>query len=273
MKVYRNTTEIAAKDKRGRNMSMLGLGILFIGLLASFIPSWFPLGTTPSNPIFVFLQQYWTIISFAALPLGFLAASFGSYYVTRYARRRWAGTNVIARPDEMVERGLKGLDDKYSLFIFSLPVAYVLLTPFSIMTLAVRSDKGKVRVEGDKWKEGWGMGRLLTIFSREGVGHPPSELDDQTKKIQTYLANVPAPSDDPVLIEGAVLFINSETLLEMSNPSVPVVRVDQFKDYLRKRSKETKANPAVMRAVADYMQTHNRAIEAEGDATEAPAKA
>lgn len=271
MKVYRNKAEIISKDKRGRNLSMIGLGILFIGLLASFIPSWFPPGTTPGNPFFVFLQQYWSIISFAALPLGFLAASFGSYYVTRYARRRWAGTNVIARPDEMVERGLKGLDDKYMLFIFSLPVSYVLLTPFSIMTLAVRSDKGSVRVEGDKWKERWGLSRILTIFSREGVGHPPTELDDQTRKMQKYLANVPAPSDDPVLIEGAVLFINSETQVEASNPSVPVVRIDQFKDFLRKRAKETKANPAVMRAVADFMQANNLAVQGEqsGEAVEA----
>lgn len=271
MKVYRNKSEIARKDKRGRNLSMIGLGILFVGLLASFIPSWYPPGTTPSNAFALFLQEYWAIISFAALPLGFLAASFGSYYVTRYARRRWTGTNQIARPDEMVERSLKGLDDKYMLFIFSLPVAYVLLTPFSIMMLAVRSDKGKVRVEGDKWKERWGLGRLLTIFSREGVGHPPTELDEQTKKIQKYLANVPAPSDDPVLIEGVVLFINPETELEVSGATVPVVRSDQFKDYLRKRNKETKANPAVMRAVAEYMQTHNLAVESTSEPEEAMA--
>lgn len=272
MKVYRNTQVIAQNDRRGRRLSMAGLGILFVGLIASFAPTWFPPGTPQTNPLFAFLQQYWGVIAFAALPLGFLCASFGSYYVTRFARRRWAGSSVIARPDEVLERGLKGLDDRYHLFIFSLPVSYVLLTPFSVMTLAVRSDKGKVRIEGAKWKEGWNLSRILTLFSREGVGHPPSELTDQAQKMVKYLSGAPAPSEDPVVIEGAVVFINAETLVEAKEPTVPVVRIDQFKEYLRKRVKEEKPNAAVMRAVADFMSQNNSAVEKTTDPAEAPVK-
>lgn len=84
---------------------------------------------------------------------------------SRYARRRWAGSATPGRPDEAFERSLKGLDDRFSLFIFSLPTAYTLVTPSQIINFAMRSDKGTIRVAGNKWREGWGMGRILTLFA------------------------------------------------------------------------------------------------------------
>ena len=262
MKVFRNTTEITKRDRMGRRLSMTGLVILFIGLLASFVPTWYPIGTTAESELGRFLQSYWAIVSFAALPLGFLAASFGSYYITRYARRRWPGSNSIARPDELLERSLKGFDDKYSLFVFSLPIGYALLTPTSLLTIALRSDKGRVRVQGDKWRESWGIGRILTLFAREGVGHPPTELADHERKLRDFLAKAPAANGvnlAEVPIEGAVVFLNSESQLDLQNPSVPVLRADQLKDYVRKRAREGKPNPALMRAATEYLQSHNAA--------------
>src|SRR5215217_3577273 len=117
MKIYRNAAEIRRKESLGRRLSLTGLGILFAGLLASFVPSWFPPSTDPivavSAPV-QFLQAYWSWISFAALPLGFIFASFGSYFINRFARRRWPGIKTVVRPDEVLERNMKGFDDKYA---------------------------------------------------------------------------------------------------------------------------------------------------------------
>ncbi len=265
MKVFRNTTHIRKRDKLGRRLSTAGLIILFIGLLASFVPTMYPPGTVPVGGMQEFLIGNWSIISFAALPLGFLAASLGSYFITRYARRRWPDSASPGRPDEAFERSLKGLDDRFSLFIFSLPVSYVLVTPSQIITFAMRSDKGKIRVEGNKWREGWGLTRIMTLFAREGVGHPPSDLADQEKKLRTYLAGAPVGENGlnlaEVPVEGAVVLLNAQTQLELVGPpSVPVMRSDQLKDYVRKRVKEVKPMP-IMRAAAEYMATNNTADE------------
>ena len=48
MKLYRNVSEIRRKEMLGRRLSLIGLGVLFIGLLASFVPSWFPPSTDPA---------------------------------------------------------------------------------------------------------------------------------------------------------------------------------------------------------------------------------
>lgn len=262
MKVYRNLAQIKKKETRGRRFSLVGLGILFVGLLASFVPTWInPLD--PVQPGFMgFLQQYWSWISFAALFIGFICASVGSYYINRYARRRWPGSRFYERPDEVLERSMKGLDDKYGYFAMSLPVGYALAGANGITVFAVRSDKGRVTVTGDKWREPFSFGRIFTIFAREGVGNPAQDLEEQKEKIRALL-NAAAQSSDASLlqsvpIDGVAVFLNQEIQLELSNPSVPALRADQVKDYVRGRAREVKLSNAAVRAL-------NEALVAKAD--------
>ena len=263
MKLYRNNSEIRKKESMGRRLSLIGLGILFIGLLASFVPSWFPPSEDPTVTVSApvqFLQTYWTWISFAALPLGFICASFGSYFINRFARRRWPGMKTIARPDEVLERSMKGFDDKYAYFAWSLPANHVLVGPNGVTVMAVRSDRGKVTVQGDRWREPFNMGRFFTVFAREGVGNPALELEDQIKKLRALIANAPLPegeSADNVPIEPVAIFLNPEMQIKLENPSVTVLRADQLKDYMRRRAKEVKLSPATMRVVSEYLATHS----------------
>ena len=263
MKIYRDYRVIRGKERTGRRLSLIGMAILFVGLIASFAPSRYPdpTVTEATSSVGQFFEQYWAMISFAALPLGFLFASLGTYYIARYARRRWPG-GVVARPDEVLERGLKGFDDKYSLFIYSLPVGYALLTPFALMTFAVRSDKGRVTVQGNRWREGWNFSRIFTFFAREGVGNPPSELAEQERKMREYLAKG-GPELAGTPIEGAVLFLNSDSVVLAEEATVPILRGEQLKEYIRKRAKEVKAPPALMRQAAAYLQENNGASEPE----------
>src|SRR5690606_4556370 len=210
--------------------------ILFIGLLASFVPTWLPPDQPTPNPMARFIQLYSPWISFAALPLGFVFASFGSYFINRYARRRWPGSRTIARPDEMLERSMKGFDDKYAYFAWSLPADYVLAGPSGILVFAVRSDKGRVTVQGDRWREPFTLGRFFTVFAREGVGNPTFELEEQTRKLRALLsrsatpANGEARSDDAttddattdgpfaaVPIQPVAVFLNPEIQLTLDN--------------------------------------------------------
>ena len=276
MKLYRNTSEIRNKESLGRRLSLVGLGVLFIGLLASFVPSWFPPSEDPSVTVSApvqFLQTYWTWISFAALPLGFVFASFGSYFINRFARRRWPGMKTIARPDEVLERSMKGFDDKYAYFAWSLPANHVLVGPNGVTVMAVRSDRGKVTVQGDRWKEPFNLGRFFTVFAREGVGNPALELEDQIKKLRALIEKAPLPQGESaanIPIEPVAVFLNPEMQITLENPSVTVLRADQIKDFMRRRAKEVKVSPATMRIVSEYLATnsdHQAAMTAAPAAT------
>jgi hypothetical protein len=261
MKLYRNVSEIRRKESLGRRLSLSGLGILFIGLLASFVPSWFPPDAVVTSPPARFLQQYWTWISFAALPLGFVFASFGSYFINRFARRRWPGMKTIARPDEVLERNMKGFDDKYAYFAWSLPASHVLVGPSGVMVMALRSDRGKVTVQGDRWREPFSIGRFFTVFAREGVGNPSLELEDQIRKLRVLIDQTPVPKGENaavVPIEPVAVFLNPEMQITLENPSMAVLRADQLKDYVRKRTKEVKVSPALMRAVTEHLAANSQ---------------
>lgn len=269
MKLYRNLNEIKRKENLGRRLSLIGLLILFIGLIASFVPTWYPPDQPATNPITRFLQTYWAWISFAALPLGFIFASFGSYFINRFARRRWPGIRVIARPDEMLARSMKGFDDKYAYFAWSLPANHVLVGPCGILVFALRSDRGRVIVQGDRWREPFSLGRFFTIFAREGVGNPAFELESQVRKLRQVLGQNSANGADEssretgkaldkVPIEPVAVFLNPEMQISLENPTIPVLRADQLKDYVRRRAKEARLSNNTVRELTDRLVQHSR---------------
>ncbi len=266
MKVYRNSKEINRKDTIGRRLSLTGLGILFVGMIASFVPTMYPpTEPPPTGLIAPFLFQYWSLISFAALPLGFLTASIGSYFINRFARRRWPGSKLPGRPDDVLERSLKGTDDRHALFVYSLPVNHLLAGPFGLIQFAVRSDKGQVTVEGERWREPRSWRRMLTLFAREGVGNPNSELVDQEKHLREFLAKAQANSEETeanlkeanlpeIPIANVVIFLNDAMQLTINNPTIPVIRADQLKDYLRRRNKEVKLSQNTVRVLNEILR-------------------
>lgn len=275
MKVYRNTNELAKKEKTGRRFSMAGLVVLFLGLLASFVPTWYPPTTPNQGGAVGLLQDYWTWLSLIALAAGFFLASAGSYYINRYARRRWPGSKIIERPDEVLERNMKGFDDKFCLFALSLPPNYVLAGPNGVTVFTLRGDKGRVIVDGDKWREPFTFSRIFTFFAREGVGNPSRDLAEQQEQIRKLLAaaepivpEAAAPAGKgatakasplapislaDVPINGAAIFLNQDAQLELNNPTVPALRVDQIKDYIRGRAKEVKLSNATQRALNEFL--------------------
>ena len=269
MKVYRNLKEISRKETTGRRFTLAGMGVLALGFVASLVPTWYAPDAPIQPGIVGFIQQYWSWISFGALFAGFVCASIGSYYINRYARRRWPGSRFVERPDQVLQRSLKGLDDKYSFFSQSLPASYVLAGPNGITIFALRSDKGRVIVEGDKWREPFSLTRFFTFFAREGVGSPDRDIEEQKVRLRSLLAQadtaagvpagiaagagngLPALADTPM--DGAVVFLNPEVQLELNNPTVAVLRPDQVKDHVRGRVKEARVAGATQRALTEFL--------------------
>jgi hypothetical protein len=256
MKVYRNIEKIQGRERLGRRLSTAGLFVLFIGLFASFTPNLYPLDEPAAGALGQFMQRWWTYISLAALPLGFILASIGSYFINRFARRRWPGSKLVERPDEVLERSMKGFDDKTAYFAYSMPPNYAVAGPAGIQIFAVRSDKGRVVVDGDKWREPFNFRRIFTVFAREGVGNPRIEIEEQAKKMRELLAAA-EPKDAELFadvpIEGAAVFLNSQVELEVNNPSVPALRGDQMKEYLRRQAKTHKVQASTLRALHPYL--------------------
>ena len=136
---------------------------------------------------------------------------------------------------------MKGFDNKFTYFAFSLPSPYVLVGPCGILLFSVRSDKGKVIASGEKWKEPFSIGRIFTIFAREGVGNPMQDLEDNREKIQGLLAGADESVRElfqEIPIDGAAVFLNSDVQLETDSPAIPALRADQVKEYVRRKVRD-----------------------------------
>ncbi len=188
------------------------------------------------------------LASFACLGIGFIAAQIGSYNQRRF--------NRPPRPDERLAKEMKGFDDRYSLYSWMLPAAYVFLGPTGVYAFAVREHGGVVTNQGDKWKHKGSRLGFLLAFSNEGIGNPTLDAQSEAAKLQKHIdQNI---ADAQVEVQPLALFINSQVKLELKNPEIPVVKPDQLKTLLRQRTKDSKLDPGVLQQLQALFETPTR---------------
>lgn len=188
------------------------------------------------------------LASFACLGIGFIAAQIGSYNQRRF--------NRSPRPDQRLEAELKGFDDRYALYSWMLPAAYVFLGPSGVYTFALRDQAGQVSNERDKWKHKGSKLNFLLAFSNEGIGNPGLDAESDAAKLQKLIAQrLPEAS---VEVQPLALFMNKEVKLDLKSPTVPAVKPDQLKTLLRQRAKESKLDTATMQQLQKLFETPTR---------------
>ena len=262
MQVYRNLTYIRKRETLGKRLFLVAVIALAGGLMVSFMPN-VPAfqATDGQNPILDALVANYAVISFAALIVGFITASIGSFFINRFSPRRWPHSKWMERPDEAFARVLRGLDDQYALYSWVLPgVAQLLAGPCGLIVFVVRSDKGRIVVQGDRWREPFTFARLLTLFAREGLGNPAREIDEEIKAVQRALQAMeeeqPASARRAVPVTGAVAFIHDDLRLEVDNPRVPVLRGPAVVAYVRRTARGANVKNSEMRQFRRELEEH-----------------
>jgi hypothetical protein len=228
MRTYVNEPFVQRRAKLGQYLSWAGLGILGVGMVLSFT-------SRPEDPNYMWRMAG----SLACLALGWIAANLGTYNTRRFGRS--------PRPDQRLEKELKGFDDRYTLYSWMLPSPYVFAGPSGIYAIALREHGGKLTNTGDKWQQPFSLGRMLMAFSNEGVGNPTVDAQNDARKLQQYLStHIPELSTE---VQPLVLFINPRAELELNNPAVPVITPQGLKALLRQRKKDTRLTPEQLQQI------------------------
>ena len=204
MQVTTNEKYIRRRSKLGTYASLGGLGVLVAGFVASF-------------------QQNLIWVSLIAIVLGFILAQYGNYSLRRWGRS--------PRPDEIIEAALKGFDDRFHYYAWSLPMPYVLLSPQGVYIFIVRDQSGQITVNGSQWKSKFNISKLLMAFASEGLGNPTSEAQDNAGRLATWIkGKLPnfAGTVQPVIV-----FTDPRAQLQISEPIVPVMEPKELKKWLR----------------------------------------
>lgn len=227
MRVTTNPKLIKRRGRLGMIASLSGIGVLALGMVASFRP-----------------EIAW--VSLIALVLGFALAQFGSYNLRRWGRS--------PRPDQVLEEGMKGFDDRYHLYAWTLPAPYVLLSPQGVYTLTTRDQTGQVSVTGSTWKSKLTLGRLLSIFAQEGLGNPTLDAQGQAAKLGAWIkGKLP---DLNVEVQPAIVFIDPRAQLVVDAPTVPVTDPKGIKKWLRSAGKGQNLRSVDLRALEELFDAH-----------------
>lgn len=231
MRILTNQKMIRRNAKIGQYTSLVSLLVLGGGMYISFA---YP------------TQLY---ISFLALLIGFILSQVGIFFGNRWGRR--------PRIDERLNTALKGLTKDYTMFHFLAPVNHLLVGPAGVWIIEPFYQRGTIVYEKGKWKQKGGGLLLgyLKIFAQEGLGRPELEikadLDNLTEKLKKSLGD----DIEPPKINVAMLFTDDRTILETEGAPIPAMKVDQFKEFLRKIAKQAALPPAEIKSVLEILPT------------------
>jgi len=231
MKLITNEEFIRRRVKIARWSSLIGLAVLFLGLVASFN------------------QQYF-YLSLVALVIGFILANIGSFNANRYVRE--------PRPDQVLAKVLRGFDNNYRLFNYTAPIPHVLMTPSRVYTLMVKPQDGVVRKRGDRWRRDFSLRHVLLFFGEEALGNPAREARAEAERLRGELAKAMGEEAPPV--EPLVVFTNPRVRLEVPESApedegdVPVLLGTDLKKYLRAQPKGETFNADVRNGLTRLLQ-------------------
>ena len=179
--------------------------------------------------------------SFIAIVLGFILSQYANYSVRRWGRS--------PRPDQVIEASLKGFDDRYHYYAWSLPQPYVLLSPQGIHVFTVRDQSGKITADGSNWKAKLNWRRIVFAFAVEGLGNPSQEAADHASRLTDWIkTRLP---DFAGAAQPIILFTDPRVELEISQPPVPVLEPKNLKKWLRGTGKGDSLKAADLRALEE----------------------
>ncbi len=234
MKIVTNINLIKRNAKIGQFTSIGALVILGIGLYISFkMPDKFG-------------------YSLAALLLGFFMSQIGMYYGNRWGRS--------PRPDEMIDKALKGLGREYTMYHYKTPAAHLLVGSAGVWTLMPYYQSGKIVYEKKRWKSKGGgfLQSYLRLFGQENMGRPEIESETEIEASRRYLIKVLPEGSDIPPIHAILLFTSPKVELSVEEAPLPAITPKDLKDFLRDKSKENPISNQVIESIIQVLPKPER---------------
>jgi hypothetical protein len=209
MKIISNNKKVNRYRKIGQYSTIASLAILIGGFAMSFNLSYL---------------QY----SFAALLVGLVLSQVGMYFSNRWGRS--------PRPDERITAGLKGLDDKYTLYNYSAPVPHLLLGPHGIWVLVPMYQGGKITFDGKKYRQA-DVGIFSRLIGQESLGRPELEAQSYQEELKRFLRKQ-LPDRKLPEVQAALVFTSPKASVDAPEAPFATLEVEKLKDFIRRRAKE-----------------------------------
>jgi hypothetical protein len=219
MKIIIDEKKIKKLGKIGSILRWLSIGFLVIALIAVFSPRAVENQTTLS-------------IYFGVLLVGVLLSSVSNSLTSRYGKS--------PRPDELLDKTFKGLDDKFSFYHYKTSIPHLMVGPAGYWAITPSFVDGEIVFDEKKgfWTQK-NRSFLNRFLSREAFGRPDKELKDFRKDFSKLLEQSGIPDSESIELNGAVILLNKSCTISgpKTDGEILILPFDKAKDRFRKLSK------------------------------------
>jgi hypothetical protein len=225
MKINKNEKLIKRNAKIGQYTNIAGL-LLVVGtifLLIQLVNN--PESATQNN----------TFLIWGILFLGIALSQISMYFGSRFGRR----------PDEALDKTLKGLPGDHTIYHYTSPVPHLLVGASGIWLLLPYSLRGRVIYKKNRWRvAGGGFAQsYLRLFGQETIGRPDLEAEGQTATLEKFLKKKLEEGDEIPPISAILVFLDENIEIDAADASLPAVQAKKLKEFLRKIGKEQQLPP------------------------------
>jgi hypothetical protein len=229
MKIVSNTKLVHRNARIGQFTTLAALFVLGVGLYLTFkMPDKFA-------------------YSLGCLLFGFLLSQIGIYFGNRWGRS--------PRPDEIINKNMKGLGRDYTIYHYTTPVSHFLVGPAGLWIILQYYQGGRIVFDGKRWRSrGGGFARsYMRIFGQESMGRPDIEKDTEIRSVEHYLERL-LPEDTQIPeIKVALLFTDPKVELQVEKSPIPAMKPDGLKDFLKRAARERPISELALAAIRNAL--------------------
>ena len=224
MRIISNTKKIERNHKIGLYTSLASLLFLIIAVGMTF-------------------RVELTLYSFGAMLLGLVLSQIGVYFANRWGKS--------PRIDERITQGLKGLDDRYTLYHYTSPVPHLVTGPSGVWVLTAQYHPGRISYENKGYRQ-QGVGMFSRLVGQEGLSRPELEAQAYQQDMVKFLKKqMPEESLPPV--HTLIVFTSDKASVQAQDAPIPTMHIEKLKDFLRRMTKEKPADANAVRKVEDLL--------------------
>ena len=151
--------------------------------------------------------------------IGGATSMVGIYFANRWVKK--------PRPEEILDKALRGLSDQHRLYHYTPYGDHLLLTPNGVVVLETVNLEGQFRYQDGKWKQKLTMGRALRYIVEEKLGNPSQQAQQQARYLETYLVEG-LEGTLKLPVDALVVFTHPLATVEARKSPLPVVQPDKL---------------------------------------------
>jgi hypothetical protein len=188
-------------------------------------------------------------LSLGALLMGFIFSQVGIYFLNRWGRK--------PRPDELIDKSLKGLDKKFTLYHYATPVSHLLVGPTGLWVLLPQYQRGTITYAKGRWRQKGGgiLYQYLKIFAQEGLGRPDLEVKSEIESLEALLKKA-LPEESLPPIQAALVFTHAQAVIDIPKDETPpaeTVAAGELKKLVTRATKGKSLSVEKARVIGDVL--------------------